>query len=154
MIRNPLCCRSATMRTPGFPECSSLRAHDRADFISLLMDRILSCTGNGRALIFDSAILDFVITTEREIHPLTPRGYSVINFRRNLKGKISQRKLNCALYVRAPKQFGVALLKAIWDWAISLIKTFFQRPSVRLRPSGLRRDKGSRKSYFYKIGRT
>jgi hypothetical protein len=33
-------------------------------FFSLLIDRILSCTEVGRTLIFDSLILDFVITTE------------------------------------------------------------------------------------------
>jgi len=55
---------SANTRAPGFPECSSLRAHDRAGFVSLLIGSDFGVYRNGRALIFDSAILDFVITTE------------------------------------------------------------------------------------------
>ena len=49
---------------------------------------------------------------------------------------------------------GCLFLKLIWDGQISLIKTFFQTPFVRLCPSGLRRDRGLEEILIYKIGRT
>jgi hypothetical protein len=48
------------MRTPGFPECSSLRAHDRAGFVSLLIGSDFVVYRDGRALIFDILVLSFV----------------------------------------------------------------------------------------------
>ena len=48
----------------GFPRVFFSRAHDRAGFVSLLIGSDFVVYRNGRALIFDSAILDFVITTE------------------------------------------------------------------------------------------
>ena len=49
---------------PAAAGCSSLRAHGRAGFFSLLIGSDFVVYRNGRALIFDSLILDFVITTE------------------------------------------------------------------------------------------
>ena len=47
--RDAICCCPAEMRTPGFPECSSLRAHGRAGFISQLIgsDFVLYSTRKG-----------------------------------------------------------------------------------------------------------
>ncbi len=71
----------------------------RADFVNLLRGRILACPWENR-LIFDSLVLVFE-TTSGHRDPSA-----------NSKMYLSQRKLNCALFVKD-----------------SLIKTFFQGSS-------------------------
>jgi hypothetical protein len=53
----------------------------------------LPCTGEER-MIFDSLVSDFNHST----HDV------------EIRDEISQRKLNCALFVKSPKQFGVLLV--------------------------------------------
>jgi hypothetical protein len=52
------------MRTPGFPECSSLGLMGEPVSISQLIGSDFVVYRSKRTVIFDNVILDFVITTE------------------------------------------------------------------------------------------
>jgi hypothetical protein len=100
---NAICCRPAEMRIPQDAGCSSLLARSTSLRATLVFNRwqeCVRCTEIGRALIFDILVSD---SQARQVSAVIDCRY-----RSGFEMILSQRKLNCALYVRAPKQFGVA----------------------------------------------
>ena len=78
--------------------CSSSLAQSRADSFEAKFDGwFVREPDTNERLIFDSLILNFVVT--KRGHPLTPQGRSKGEIESEIRREISQRKLNCALYV-------------------------------------------------------